>query len=187
MDFQGYQNLFEKILKGDEVAKPYDDPQLREFVRLNSSRMNRWLKTASINEKLKSRIQSIPNPQRWIVITEPWCGDASHSVPFFHLLSQLNPLIRVDYELRDSPPHRIQDYLTNGSKAIPVLIVKDAGENDLFTWSSRPAEAEQLRERLRKENTHPDTIKTHLQQWYNMDKGRSLQEELLALFDRSSK
>lgn len=44
--------------------------------------MNRWFKTGRLLDEMVTLIRQIDQPQHWIVITEPWCGDASHSIPF---------------------------------------------------------------------------------------------------------
>src|SRR5690606_37230624 len=103
----------------------------------------------------------------WFVITEPWCGDAAHSVPFIQLAAQLNPLITVEYELRDSEPFRINDYLTGGSKSIPKLIIRDDQGNDLATWGPRPVECQKLFDQLKIDQADFETQKTSLQHWYN--------------------
>src|SRR5690554_5790422 len=134
MDFKEYQAHFSKIVDGDDVAAPYDEPEYMDYTKLNWSRTNRWLKRGELDSDLKSLIESIDDAQEWLVITEPWCGDAAHSVPFIHMLADLNPKISLRVELRDQPPHSIDKYLTNGTKSIPKLVVRDASGKDLFTW-----------------------------------------------------
>lgn len=116
MTFQEYNHYFQSIINTpfDEQRAPYNSADYINYTRLNWSRMNRWLKTGKLSDELKGAVHDIHTPQRWIVITEPWCGDAAHSVPFIELASAQNPLITVSYELRDSAPFRINDYLTYG-------------------------------------------------------------------------
>ena len=148
--------------------------------------MNRWRKTGKLSEELKLAIQEINTPQHWIVITEPWCGDAAHSVPFIEMASAENPLITVSYELRDSEPFRINDYLTHGGKSIPKLIIQDAKGNDLGTWGPRPKDCQDLYARLMAENADFEKIKTEIQHWYNTNKGVDVQKELLDLIEATS-
>ena len=114
MDFQTYTAKFKDIINDPEPPSPYDNPDYLEYAKLNWSRMNRWLKKAELSGQLSDAVKRIAQPQLWLVITEPWCGDAAHSVPFIELAARLNPLITVDYELRDAPPFRINTYLTDG-------------------------------------------------------------------------
>ncbi|MBS1758608.1 MAG: thioredoxin family protein [Bacteroidetes bacterium] len=181
MNFSAYQNYFEEVLKADHSTEPYNDPDYMEYTKLNWSRQSRWLKTGEISAALKEVVSKINKPQTWIIITEPWCGDAAHIVPFFHLIANLNPLITAEFELRDAEPHRINDYLTNGGKSIPILVVKDERGKDLFRWGPRPAEAQNLYTTLKNSNAEFEEIKIALQKWYNEDKGVSLQQEIAAL------
>ncbi len=184
MNFESYLSEFEHILNASSPVAPYDNPDYLNYTKLNWSRMNRWLKKGELTEQLVDVIKGIVQPQRWMIITEPWCGDAAHLVPFLHLAAQLNPLIAVEYELRDSAPFRINDYLTNGSKSIPKLIIRNEEGKDLAVWGPRPVECQKLFDRLKADNADFETQKTALQQWYNEDKGKSLQAELAAILNR---
>jgi len=182
MDFAAYQQVFQHILFGSETMPPYDQPDYMNYARLNWSRQQRWLKTGTLDPDLVKVVENIPQAQLWTVITEPWCGDAAHSLPFIHKLSELNPLIKVDYRLRDKPPLLIDEYLTNGAKSIPKLIIRNEAARDLATWGPRPASCQRLYNQLLEEHAGPEQKKIALQQWYNADKGASLQKELIALF-----
>ena len=132
MTFSDYQKLFDAILAGETNEKPYDDFHFVEYVKLNLSRQNRWVKKGEITEEIKLTVQSITEKQTWIVITEPWCGDAAHNVPFIVKLAQLNPNITLKLQLRDSKHSEIESYLTNGGKSIPKLIARDEGAHTQF-------------------------------------------------------
>lgn len=178
MDFYAYLDTFGHILNNAAPQAPYDNAAYLDYTKLNWSRMNRWLKKGVLSTTLIEVVKEISHSQQWVVITEPWCGDAAHSVPFIQLASQLNPLISVEYELRDSEPFRINEYLTGGSRSIPKLIIRDSQGADLGTWGPRPVECQQLFDRLKVENADFETQKTALQHWYNADKGQSVQSEL---------
>lgn len=181
MNFSTYTQYFQDILSADKPNAPYDNPDYLNYTKLNWSRMNRWLKHGELLPEVKETINEVTSKQQWIIITEPWCGDAAHVVPFLQMISELNPLIEVTYELRDSEPFRINDYLTNGGKSIPKLIIRDEDGNDLATWGPRPVEAQQLNYRLKEENASGEEIKTTLQKWYNDDHGVAIQQEVIAL------
>lgn len=153
---------------------------------MNWARMNRWLKTGKLSEDLMARIKNIREPQHWIIITEPWCGDAAHSVPFIHRLSELNPLIHAEYELRDSEPFRISEYLTRGSKSIPKMIFRNEEGRDLAVWGPRPAGCHEVYARLTAGKADFETIKTEIQKWYNADKGVEMQAELVRILEFTS-
>ncbi len=178
MDFNAYCTYFQSILDDPDRKAPYDNPDYIDYTRMNWARMNRWLKTAVISDAMRQAIDTTDQPQQWIIITEPWCGDAAHSVPFLHMIAALNKHITVRYELRDAEPFRISNYLTRGGKSIPKLIIQDADGADLATWGPRPAGCQKLYDRLTEQKADFETLKMELQHWYNDDKGRELQQEL---------
>lgn len=178
MNFEAYLVQFESILENPNPTAPYTDPEYAEYTKLNWSRMSRWLKIGKISDEFRKELKAISQPQNWIVITEPWCGDAAHLVPFIHLASLENPLITVDYQLRDSEPFLIEKYLTNGSKSIPKLIIKNENGNDLAVWGPRPEKCQAFYNQLVADKVDSSEIKLEIQKWYNADKGTEVQLEL---------
>ena len=181
MNFEHYNQLHQNIVNSTPTAPPYNNPDYFNYTKLNASRTGRWVKTGVITEENQAVIKSINTPQTWILISEPWCGDASHIVPFVHLLASLNPKITLDIELRDAEPHRINEYLTNGGKSIPMLIIKDENNNDIAVWGPRPKDAQDLFLKLKREQADFETQKIQLQNWYNVNKGIDIQNEITAL------
>ncbi|MFA5573509.1 MAG: thioredoxin family protein [Brumimicrobium sp.] len=177
-----YLQLFENILNNPSPNPPYDNPDYFNYLKLNHNRQNRWLKKGELNPQLVDIIKGIKEKQSWYLITEPWCGDAAHSVPFIYLLSQINPNIELKIVLRDTEPFMIENYLTNGGKSIPKLVIRDENEKDLHVWGPRPDECQTLYQNLTKNEEDFETIKIALQKWYNEDKGVSIQEEFINMF-----
>ena len=180
MNFEAYRELFDTILSGKEQASPYNDPAYLQYTELNRSRMNRWLKQGQLRPSLVEFLEKNDQPQQWVLITEPWCGDAAHSVPFLARLAQISPLVKLEIQLRDSGSE-IDRYLTNGGRAIPYLIIRDPEGKDLATWGPRPKACQDLFHRLKTEEVASDERKIQIQNWYNEDKGQSLQRELYEL------
>lgn len=178
MNYSEYTQLFEQILTSNNPPAPYDNPDYFNYTKLNESRMKRWVKTMEIDEELKAVLETVQVKQHWIIITEPWCGDASHIVPFLVRFSEFSDNITCELQLRDTEPFLIDEYLTNGGKAIPKLISRDEEGNDLFVWGPRPEGAQDLMNRLKAENADFEKIKVELQNWYNNDKGCQIQREL---------
>src|SRR5690606_28841603 len=151
MNFEEYVAYFEAVLAEPEKYPLYSNPEYLNYTKLNWSRMNRWLKRFEVNDEIKSHIAAITEPQQWILITEPWCGDAAHSVPQLLKIAALNSNIRLELQLRDSEPHLINNYLTNGGKSIPKLVVRNKAGEDIFTWGPRPQRAQILYQKMNEE------------------------------------
>lgn len=179
MNYLEYYALFDDILTRRYIGHPYEKESYYNYTRLNLSRMRRWDKQLILAEPLVDSIKGITQKQQWIVITEPWCGDAAHIIPCIIKLIAYNPLISYDLQLRDTEPSLMQYYLTNGSRSIPKLVVRNEEGKDLFTWGPRPAGAQTLLNNLKVINADSETQKIQLQNWYNTDKGVSFCKELL--------
>ena len=186
MTFDAYQALFTALLAAPVPPAPYDKPGYLHYTRLNASRMNRWLRTGLLLPETKAVLSDLRGPQHWLVLTDPWCGDAAHVVPFLQKMAEYSPLITIDYELRDAEPFTISRYLTGGSKSIPKLIIRDVHGNDTAVWGPRPDAAQALYGRLSNEKADFETVKEALQKWYNADRGRQLQQEVTALVAQAS-
>jgi hypothetical protein len=185
MTFEEYQLCFHKITSGIINTPPYHNPDYLNYTKLNWSRMNRWLKMGKLSENVIKSTSQIKERQSWIIITEPWCGDAAHIVPFIEMVATLNPKLSTRYELRDSAPHRIEQYLTNGkSKSIPKLIIKNELDKDLAVWGPRPFACQKMYDALYQKNTDFDTIKTELQHWYNQDNGKEILKEINQIIEQ---
>lgn len=187
MNFQQYQQYFQDILHQASPSAPYENPDYFNYTKLNWSRMNRWLKMGQLSSEIISVVASIKSKQNWIVITEPWCGDAAHIVPFIDMIAQKNVNISVQYELRDSEPNRIEHYLTNGkSKSIPKLIIQNEMGEDLSVWGPRPVACQVFFDDLKAQNVNLETLKTELQHWYNKDDGHEIMKELSILISATN-
>lgn len=182
MTFDEYYQQFDEILTGKIIRNPYNEADFLEFTKLNYSRVKRWLKTAELLPELESKIIQISEKQTWVLITEHWCGDAAHVVPFLEMLSKLNANIDLQIQLRDENSE-MESYLTNGTKSIPILIIRNEQGIDLFVWGPRPKIAQDYFFELKKSSLTKAEQKMELQNWYNQDKGVSLQKELMSFFN----
>ncbi|MFT3748900.1 MAG: thioredoxin family protein [Agriterribacter sp.] len=180
MNWQQYLDYTHEILNNENPQPPYDNPDYYHYTKMNDARMKRWVKINPVTEDTKAVLQQIQNPQQWIVITEPWCGDAAHIVPVIYLMSILNKNITLQFQLRDSDSE-IEQYLTSGTKSIPKLIVRDEKGKDLFNWGPRPKKGQELYLSLKERKADFEETKVAIQNYYNDDKSLSTQKEIIAL------
>ncbi len=186
MEITTYEKQFDDILDGVNNSYPYDNEDYVNYVKMNKARIRRWNKTGKLLPKIEATINKIDQPLKWVLITEPWCGDAAHSHAFIGKLAALNPNITLTIQNRDAEGSEIDNYLTNGGKSIPKLIVRDDNGKDIFDWGPRPAEPQAIVMRHKEDNiTSAEDKKKELQVWYNKDKGVSIQEELNELFTKN--
>ncbi len=183
MNWNEYIQYAADALSSETPFAPYDDPDYLEYAKMNEARMKRWLKTNPLTENTIAAVKSLQKAQRWIVITEPWCGDAAHITPILYMMSELNLKVHFEIQLRDTDSE-IDNYLTNGTKSIPVIIVRDDEGKDVFIWGPRPAAAQELYLDLKAKDTPMEDIKIALQNFYNKDKAISIQEEFVDLLKK---
>lgn len=186
MKWNEYVDFIDEILSSKSKTAPYDSGDFLNYAKLNITRIKRWLKKGVITDEAFEIISSIDEKQNWILITEPWCGDASQISPFIVLLSNLNPFVNLEIQLRDSEGSEIEKYLTNNSKAIPKLIVRDEFGNDLFVWGPRTENCQQEFLNLKKTELSEADQKAKLQEWYNNDSGVSFQTEFTQILKQKT-
>ena len=180
MNWSDYESKFDEVLNGTNLNEPYDQKVYQEYVKLNQSRINRWLKKDIMSDEMKATMASIKSPQKWVLITEPWCGDAAHSSPVINKVAELSDNVELEIQLRDVDSE-IDNYLTNGGKSIPMLIVRDKNGDDLFTWGARPTACQEMVVEMKDMKLSSQDKTMRIQQWYNKDKGQTIQRELIDL------
>jgi len=75
----------------------------------------------------------------------------------------------------------MDQYLTNGKRAIPVLVAFDLDGNELFRWGPRPEAAAELFRECKEAGQAKETILEELHRWYAKDRGCTIEEELKSL------
>lgn len=160
-----------------------DDLQKKRFgfTKLNQRRTARIIKTYKISDELKELLLSIYEQQTWLVITEPWCGDSAQILPNIFRMSELNNNIDLKIIYRDKNLDIIDQYLTNGSRGIPKLIVFDKNGEELFQWGPRPAEARNLIVQWKSEGDTQEQFNEKLHLWYSRNRGKELEKEFIDL------
>jgi hypothetical protein len=181
-DYATYRTLIDNLLLQGKVTGPEQSEDLTHYTTLNVHRMNRVDKTSVISEELIAALAQIKAPQTWLVITEGWCGDAAQIVPIFNVIEKQFSTIKVKFILRDENLELMDQFLTNGGRAIPKLLILDQASNKLLAhWGPRPAEAQAVINDLKAANADMTEIKEKLHLWYGRNKSQALQKELLDL------
>ena len=186
-NYEAYRKMMQHLIAEGKTTGPNQSPEIIEFTKLNERRMARLDKTAKINDSLAAAVQSLQKKWIWIILTETWCGDVAQNVPTIEKIAALNPLITTRYLLRDENTSLINQYLTNGGKAIPKLICYD-GETlePIGHWGPRPYPAQELTMKLLRHQPPLSFEDVHepLHKWYAEDKTITLQKEMEDLIKR---
>ncbi|MEN8776219.1 MAG: thioredoxin family protein [Polaribacter sp.] len=182
ISYETYRTLVSNLLANGKATGPLQSEALTNYSLLNDRRMKRLDKTLQISENTIATINSIKESQTWLTITEGWCGDAAQNLPVINKIAAINPNINLKVVLRDENLELMDLFLTNGGRAIPKLIALDAEHNVIFTWGPRPSVATKMVADYKAKNGSLDAqFKQDLQVWYNKDKGKSVQEDIVRL------
>lgn len=183
--YNEYEDLIECLLgEGKSTTKNAGDRAdgFVEYSKLGIQRMKRWDKKLTLTSEQKDKIRADSRKRTWLVLAEGWCGDAAHSLPVIHKMTEANPYIDFRIVLREEHPELMNDFLTNGGKSIPKLIDYDVeNEKVLGTWGPRPKPAQKIFLEAKEKGIGSEIYDQDLQKWYNRDKGQTAIQELLAL------
>jgi hypothetical protein len=118
--------------------------------------------------------------RRLLVIAEDWCGDASNTIPVLAKWADRTPGLELRLLRRDEHPDVMDRYLTNGARAIPVVIVLDEAFEEIGHWGPRPEELQswvmEYRQTLEKKELYPQ-----VRRWYARDRGDTTIREIADL------
>ncbi|RYE36797.1 MAG: thioredoxin family protein, partial [Sphingobacteriales bacterium] len=90
--------------------------------------------------------------------------------------------LALRFVLRDENLELMDAHLTNGGRAIPVVLVIDRQNGGVIAkWGPRPAVLQSLLADWRKGVSDPMVVAQQLHAWYAKDKTQVTQEELTAL------
>lgn len=185
MDYLQYRELVTESLKLEsQVVNGID---LIPYTKLNDQRMKRLDKTIVISDENSAFLKSFENKVLWLVLTEGWCGDAAQALPVLNKMSELSDAIELKIVLRDENEDLMNQFLTNGGKSIPkVIMVHPETLEVIADWGPRPAGAVQLMIDLKEKfGSITDEVKEELQKWYNNDKTISTQNEIVQILKNS--
>lgn len=184
LSYKAFEDLIDRLLAEGKTTGEDQSEFMVSLTKLNRQRMKRIDNTLEFSPEQLTPFKQITKDQLWLVISEAWCADGAQIIPVLAKIAQSNPLIDLKIVLRDENPDLMNQYLTNGGKAIPILIIADAQSLEvLHVWGPRPKVATQMVEAYKKEHGKlTPEFKEDLQKWYNQDKGQSILSDLQAFF-----
>lgn len=183
MSYQEFRTLMGQLVVDKSTTGMDKSEEMAEYTALNEQRMKRWDKTIKISAQDQDKITAFKGDVTWLVLTESWCGDAAHVTPVINKVAELNPNIKLRIVLRDDNDDLMQQFLTNGGKSIPKLIMIDNTSGEVInTFGPRPSNATTLvQDYIAEHGVVTDELKENLQVWYNKDKGQSTIADLTSL------
>ncbi|MGK7390077.1 MAG: thioredoxin family protein [Candidatus Cyclobacteriaceae bacterium M2_1C_046] len=185
ISYTAYKALMAEQIIGYQKPEDPKKPDLGYYAKLNYHRIARLDKTVQLLPEVVEELKNNQLNQTWLLITEGWCGDAAQSVPVINKMAEAASDINLKLVLRDQNIELMDQFLTNGGRSIPKLIILDKdGQQVLGTWGPRPVAAQQLMIDLKQKETPYPEITLQIQKWYAEDKTISIQKEIIELMNQ---
>nr|WP_068887749.1 thioredoxin family protein [Pedobacter panaciterrae] len=183
MTYEKYRNLIDDLLLQHKTTGPDDSEAMLHYTKMNVQRMSRVDKTVTLNEALLNILGAVKNGYRFLVISEGWCGDAAQIVPVFDkIATSFADKFELRFVLRDKNLPLIDAHLTNGGRAIPVLLILDEKGDVVKKWGPRPGVLQDLLAGWKRDSSDMMEIAEKLHGWYAKDKTQTTQQELAEVF-----
>lgn len=181
IDWEAYIEITDRLLALGKTTGPNQSEAMVEYTRLNMQRTRRWMKQYHPSETLQEALSDTPE-LIWLVLTEPWCGDAAHNIPPMVKMAALQPHIQLRFLFRDEHPELMDHFMTDGGRSVPKLIVLDPESLAIIgTWGPRPASFQRMVLDYKDNPTVPAMeFYELLHTRYNKDKQQELEKEFLA-------
>lgn len=113
-----------------------------------------------------------------LMLVEDWCLDTSNTAPFLQRFAEAVPGVEFRLLGRDANPDVMDRYLTNGARAIPVVIALDHEHRELGHWGPRPSEL-QAWVKANKDTMPKEERLRETRKWYARDRGETTIREIL--------
>ena len=183
--YKEYKEMVLSLIKEGKSTGAEQNESRYHFSKLNNQRMKRLDKQTKLSEETLTKTQKIQKDFTWLVLTESWCGDAAQTLPVINKFAEANEKIALKVVLRDENEDLMNQFLTNGSKSIPKLIVvENESKKVVGSWGPRSEKAAKMvMDYKEKYGKIDDKFKMDLQNWYNADKGANIEKELLDLIN----
>ena len=181
--YQDYRTLVKQLVADNSTTGEDTSKAMVNYTMLNDRRMKRWDKTVKVSQNIQDKLVEVNERITWLVLTESWCGDAAHLMPVMNKIAELNNLIDFKVVLRDENEALMNQFLTNGSRSIPKLIMIDNETGEVLnSYGPRPHAATKMVSDYKNEHGKLTLeFKEDLQRWYNKDKGQSTLNDLTVM------
>lgn len=180
LDEEDWRRLLRERADADTTGLAPEAAARVSFTRLNLHRTLRLERTWTPTPELAAELARVREPQTWLVISEPWCGDSAQCLPCLVVAARQCPVVRLRLLPRDDFPEVMDRFLTRGTRSIPILAALADDGRELFRWGPRPAAAQAVVDAAKAEGLAKDAVQERLHLFYGRDRGRALDAELAA-------
>ena len=141
LSYDAYREHWRKQKDRSVDGADPDERKMHHYLNYNWERQAHVHDEYTPSAELQTAVEAIDEPQLWMVLTEPWCGDSAFLLPVIAEAAALNDDVTLRILLRDDNLDIMDQYLTDGSRSIPKLVVFDEMGTERFVWGPRPESA----------------------------------------------
>lgn len=159
-----------------------------QFLETTVENRELWHHTArraQVPPELVARVEAVPGRWRLLALVEDWCGDGMSTIPYVARLAELARNLELRVLTRDANPDLMDAHLSDGARAIPVVMLFDDAMEERAWWGSRPAELQRWvagpGQLLGKEDRYRE-----VRAWHARDRGRSALEEITRMIEEAA-
>jgi len=179
LSYAAYRDIIDSLLEQGKTTGSDNSDAMVHYSKMNVQRMNRVDKTVILNTSFSAAISQLKNKYLMLVISEGWCGDAAQISPVFQKMTTEYPeKFDLRFVLRDEHLPLIDAHLTNGGRAIPIVLIMDSEGELITTWGPRPVLLQHLLNEWKTEISDMFALAEKLHLWYARDKTQTTQNEL---------
>ncbi|HEX7120966.1 MAG TPA: thioredoxin family protein [Gemmatimonadaceae bacterium] len=156
-----------------------------QFIEEAERQREHWravVRRAAVSPDALRRVRTLHGAWHLLVLTEDWCSDGVHTLPFLARLSQLTLNLDLRVLGRDRHPALMDEHKSGHARAIPVVMILDDECIERGWWASRPSELQALIDgpwhRL-----PPRERELAKRRWHARDRGASALEEIISLLE----
>lgn len=181
--YNQYRDFIQQLVKEQSTSGNEKTEERINFTLLNDRRMKRLEKTIIVPNGIQKKLSQFKTNVTWLVVVETWCADGAQVLPVINKMAELNKGIDLKIVLRDDNETLMDQFLTNGARAIPKLIMIDNQTEEVIgTYGPRPSTVVKIVDDFKRlHGKITPEFKEDLQHWYNKDKGQTIMEDLMGL------
>lgn len=179
--FDEYFKKAEEVVAKNENDLTEQEKEMFEYYKLGVQRMNRMQKSFQVDDAQVEKLRTKNFNGKILIISEAWCGDAGQTVPAVSLFFEGKNEVKIVY--RDEYPELIDEFLTNGTRSIPIVLILDENCNVVTHWGPRPKPGIELFKKFKADpEAYPkEQFYNDIQVYYAKNKGKDTIQEIIEL------
>ncbi|MGG4033628.1 thioredoxin family protein [Paenibacillus cisolokensis] len=128
-----------------KLNKGISPQQFRDSMQKNKEAFEDWYERFEWNEDDRVFFESLNNRDdlRCLILAAEWCGDVVRNVPVVFRAMEVSG-IPTEVLIMEEHLDTMDEFLTMGGRAIPIVIFADTGGHVLGQWGPRPKHVQEV-------------------------------------------